>query len=119
MARTGKNKDEIASFISETFGYDLERTVSEIRSSHRFDESCQSTVPEAIVAFLESSDFENAVRLAISLGGDSDTIASITGGIAGAFYKEIPEHIAQKVLGYLPKEFLDIITEFSKKYPVE
>ncbi|MDR3000175.1 MAG: ADP-ribosylglycohydrolase family protein [Fibromonadaceae bacterium] len=117
MARTGRNKDEIVSFISETFGYDLEQTVSEIRSSPRFDERCQSTVQESIISFLESSDFENAIRLAISLGGDSDTIACITGSIAGAFYKEIPEHIAQKVLGYLPKEFLDIITDFSKKYP--
>ncbi|MDR2580005.1 MAG: ADP-ribosylglycohydrolase family protein [Fibromonadaceae bacterium] len=114
MARVGKSKEEIGDFISETFGYDLSRTVSEIRSSHRFNENCQSTVPESIIAFLESSDFENAIRLAVSLGGDSDTITSIAGGIAGAFYKDIPGYIVQKVLEYLPKEFIDIITEFSK-----
>jgi hypothetical protein len=82
LARTGCSKEEIASEISRRFEYDLNRTVDEIRPAYTFNESCQQTVPEAIIAFLDSTDFENAIRLAISLGGDSDTLACITGGIA-------------------------------------
>jgi ADP-ribosylglycohydrolase len=86
--------------IPALFGYDLSRTLDEIRPGYRFNENCQGTVPEAIIAFLESTDFEDAIRNAISLGGDSDTLAAITGGIAEAAY-EIPEVIADKALGYL------------------
>jgi ADP-ribosylglycohydrolase len=87
LARTGKSKGEIKKFIADTFAYDLDRTIDEIRPGYDFDVSCQGSVPEAIIAFLESTDFANAVRLAVSLGGDSDTIACITGGIAEAFYQ--------------------------------
>ena len=113
MARTGKSKDEIKSFVSNTFQYDLDRKIDDIRPTYEFDESCQGTVPEAIIAFLESTDFENAIRLAISIGGDSDTIACITGGIAEAFYQEVPENIIKNVLSILPEEMIEIIEEFS------
>lgn len=117
LARTGKSKDEIKRFIVDSFGYDLNRTIDEIRPTFQFDESCQGTVPEAIIAFLESTDYENAVRLAVSIGGDSDTLAAIAGGIAEAFYQEIPEDIAdfvQVILG--PDLMWDVVMPFSEKY---
>jgi ADP-ribosylglycohydrolase len=113
MARTGSTKDEIKKFITDTFGYNLERKIDDIRPHYEFDVSCQGSVPEAIIAFLESTDFENAIRLAISIGGDSDTIACITGGIAEAFYNEVPENIIKNVLSILPEEMIKIIEEFS------
>jgi len=116
MARTGKSKDDIKQFIIEKFGYDLGRTINDIRPSYRFDVSCQGSVPEAIIAFLESTDFENAIRLAVSIGGDSDTIACITGGIAEAFYQVIPKHIINNVISILPDELLTIVNDFSLKY---
>ena len=116
MARCGKSKEEIKKFITDTFHYDLDRSIDDIRPNYKFDVSCQGSVPEAIIAFLESSDFENAIRLAISIGGDSDTIACITGGIAEAYYKTVPEHIAENVLKILPKEFVNVIEKFSIKY---
>jgi ADP-ribosylglycohydrolase len=82
MARTRKSKDDIKTFITERFGYNLNRKIDDIRRGYEFDVSCQGSVPEAIIVFLEGTDFENAIRLAISIGGDSDTIACITGGIA-------------------------------------
>ena len=82
LARTGTKKDKIKEYIESNYGYDLRRTLDEIRPVYRFNESCQETVPEAIIAFLESTDFEDAFRNAISLGGDSDTLAAITGSIA-------------------------------------
>jgi ADP-ribosylglycohydrolase len=116
LARTGKTKPEIKKYIIDSFGYDLNRTINEIRPEYDFDVTCQGSVPEAIIAFLESTDYENAIRLAISMGGDSDTIACITGGIAAAFYKSIPEHIIKDVMSRLPKEFIDIIEEFDKMF---
>ena len=117
LARTGKSKDEIKRFIADGFGYDLNRTIDEIRPAYQFDVSCQGTVPEAIIAFLESTGYENAVRLAVSIGGDSDTLAAITGGIAEAFYREIPEDITdfvQVILG--PDIMQDVVLPFSEKY---
>ncbi|MDR0707105.1 MAG: ADP-ribosylglycohydrolase family protein [Treponema sp.] len=117
LARTGKSKDEIKKFIVDRFDYDLDRSIDEIRPAYDFDISCQGSVPEAIIAFLESVDFENAIRLAVSLGGDSDTIAAVAGGIAEAFYQRIPENIAafvQVVLG--PDLMQDVVAPFSKKY---
>jgi len=116
MARTGKNKDEIKAFITDTFQYDLDRKIDDIRPGYSFDSSCQGSVPEAIIAFLESTDYENAIRLAISIGGDSDTIACIAGGIAEAYYQTIPEYIAENVLNILPDELVKIVKEFSEKY---
>ncbi len=114
LARTGKSKQDIKQFIETTFSYDLGRTCDEIRPFYRFNESCQGTVPEAIIAFLDSSDFENAICLAVSLGGDSDTLACITGGIAEAFYG-IPEDIEKQVYDKLPGTFQKVIKEFKNK----
>jgi len=116
MARIGKSKEEIKQFIMNTFQYDLERKIDDIRPDYEFDVSCQGSVPEAIIAFLESTDFENAIRLAISLGGDSDTIACITGGIAEAYYKTMPNNIIENILKRLPIVFVNIIENFSLKY---
>jgi ADP-ribosylglycohydrolase len=116
MARNGKSKDEIKGFITDTFGYNLDRKIDDIRPDYEFDESCQGTVPEAIIAFLESIDFENAIRLAVSLGGDSDTIACITGGIAEAYYRHIPEGIVNNLFKILPVEMVDTIEKFSILY---
>ena len=113
LARIGASKEEIKKYIQDTFRYDLERKIKDIREVYEFDESCQGTVPEAITAFIESTDFENAIRLAISIGGDSDTIACITGGIALAYYKELPSEIAKKTWSLLPDEFKKIITHFN------
>lgn len=116
LARTGKSKQEIKEYIETTFGYDLNRTCDEIRATYRFDVSCQRTVPESIIAFLESTDFENAIRLTVSLNGDSDTMGAITGGIAEAYYKEVPEYIKKEVLKRLPDEFIEIMQRFYNKY---
>ena len=105
MARNGKSKDEIKEYISTKYGYNLNRTCDEIRAVYDWDSSCQGTVPEAMVAFLDSTDFESAIRLAVSLGGDSDTLACITGGIAEAFYKTIPNGIALKIWELIPEDF--------------
>jgi ADP-ribosylglycohydrolase len=116
MARIGKNKEEIKKYIMDTFRYDLERKIDDIRPNYKFDVSCQGSVPEAIIAFLESTDFEGAIRLAISIGGDSDTIACITGGIAEAYYKTIPDHIIENTLKRLPNKLVKIIEDYSIKY---
>jgi len=112
LARQGHPKDAIREEIVERFGYDLDRTLEEIRPSYHFDVSCQGSVPEALIAFFESDDYEDAIRKAISLGGDSDTIACITGGIAEAFYGGVPDPIATSARTYLPEEFIEIIDEF-------
>jgi ADP-ribosylglycohydrolase len=117
LARTGKSKKEIKKGIEERFDYDLSRTIDKIRPVYEFEESCQGTVPEAIIAFLESTDYENAVRLAVSIGGDSDTLAAITGSIAEAFYKEIPEDITDFVRVILGPDLMkDVVIPFSEKY---
>ena len=101
--------------VETHFGYDLSRTCEEIRPGYTFQESCQGTVPEAIIAFLDSTDFESAIRLAVSLGGDSDTLACITGGIAEAFYKEIPNDIALTEWNLLPEDFKVILKKMEAK----
>jgi ADP-ribosylglycohydrolase len=116
LARQGKNKDEIKEYIQSQFSYNLERTLDEIRPGYRFDVSCQGSVPEAIIAFLESASYEDAVRKAISLGGDSDTIACITGGIAQAYYKEIPFDIIKNARKKLSRKILDVLDKFEGKY---
>ena len=112
MARKGQSKEQIKAAIAQSFGYDLNRTVDEIRPTYVFNESCQETVPEAIIAFLESKDFEDAIRNAISLGGDSDTLACITGGMAEAFYGGVPEDIAKKALSYLDSNMREVVEKF-------
>jgi ADP-ribosylglycohydrolase len=112
MARQGQSKEEIRETIAQSFGYNLNRTVDEIRPIYVFDESCQGTVPEAIIAFLESTDFEDAIRNAVSLGGDTDTLTCITGGIAEAFYGCVPKDIADKALSYLDDNMRNIVENF-------
>lgn len=114
LARTERSKNEIKEFIISSFGYNLDFTLDKIRDEYLFDESCQGSVPQSIVAFLESTDFESAIRLAISIGGDSDTIACITGGIASAYYKKIPKKIIKFVSSKLPNEFIDIVNKFEE-----
>ena len=116
LARTGKSKQKIKEYIETTFGYNLSRTCDEIRPTYYFNESCQSTVPESIIAFLESTDYENAIRLTISLGGDADTMGAITGGIAEAYYREIPLFIREEVLKRLSNEFIDIMQRFYETF---
>ena len=115
-ARKGKTKQQIKENVEALFGYDLSRTCDEIRPTYEFEPSCQKTVPESIIAFLESTDFESAIRLAVSLGGDADTMGSITGGIAEAFYGGVPEHIRKEVLKRLPDEFIDVMRKFYQKF---
>ena len=99
-----------------TFKYDLHQTLEEIRPSYGFDETCLGSVPQAIIAFLESTSYESAIRNAVSLGGDADTQACIAGGIAEAFYKEIPSELIQDVRQRLPTEFIEIIGRFYKEF---
>lgn len=116
LAASGAGKDEMEKKIEEETGYDLNRTVMDIRPDYRWEESCQKTVPEAIVCFLDSVSFEDAVRNAVSLGGDSDTLACITGSIAEAYYREIPGHILAEVIKRLPDDLWEICRKFYRKY---
>jgi len=117
LARTGASKAEIREFIETRFGYDLSRRLDDLRPGYGFDVSCQGSVPHSIVAFLESDDWEDAVRKAISLGGDSDTIACIAGGIAAAFYKGVPRAIRAEVEARLPPAMSVILSEFLLSFP--
>ena len=117
LARNGKSKQEIKSYIEENFGYNLNRTIEEIRPIYRFDVSCQGSVPEAIIAFLDSTDFEDAIRNAVSIGGDSDTISCICGGIAQAFYG-LPKSIADTALGYLDDDLKSTVLEFNSRFNI-
>lgn len=113
LARTGSSKEYIRNYISHTFGYELNKTCCDIREHYRFEESCQETVPQSIIAFLDSKNYEDAIRLTVSLGGDADTMGAITGGIAAAFYKEIPDEIYTFVWEKLPIDMQIIITDFN------
>jgi len=114
LARCKKTKAEIKNYIADHFNYNLSRTLDEIRPTYSFDESCQETVPEAIIAFLESTSFEDAIRNAISLGGDSDTLAAITGSIAEAFYG-IPYEIERQAIAVLDSSIIEILNAWNKK----
>ena len=109
MARNGKTKEEIREYIEKTYGYDLHKTYEYWHSIYHWESSCQGTVPQAMIAFMDSSNFEDAMRKAVSLGGDSDTLACITGGIAEAFYKEIPRSMAERVARPFPGIFNKIL----------
>jgi ADP-ribosylglycohydrolase len=115
LARAGQDKNTIKTYIEERYGYDLSRKLCDIRPIYRFDGSCQGTVPEAIIAFLESRDFEDAVRNAISLGGDSDTLAAITGSIAEAAYCPIPSAIASNAFYFLDDALASVINAWLDK----
>ena len=114
LARNGASKEAIKKYVEDEFGYDLDRTLDSIRPTYHHVESCQETVPEAIIAFLEAEDFEDAIRNAISIGGDSDTIAAITGGMAASYYG-IPNDIYTTGLLYLDDYLKKIYNEYLKK----
>jgi len=109
-----ERKREVKAYVEETYGYDLDRTINEIKPTYTFEISCQETVPQAIIAFLESDGFEDAIRNAISLGGDSDTLAAITGSIAEAAYG-IPPEIHNKALTYLPMPLFNAVDAWYTK----
>ncbi len=116
LARMGAEKTEISNYIQTTFCYDLSFTLNEIRPNYEYDMTCQGSIPQAIVAFLESTSFEDAIRNAISIGGDSDTIACIVGGIAQAFYGGVPEAIATPTLAKLDRAMRELLDTFTQKY---
>lgn len=117
LARTGKTKDEIREYISSQFGYDLSKSWEYWHPIYRWESSCQGTVPQAIIAFLDSDSFEDAIRKAVSLGGDSDTLACITGGIAEAYYKEIPAYMVDRTTEQFPEVFNKILSALRKRTP--
>jgi len=116
LAGQGESKDGIRRFVETEFGYRLSQTLDDIRPSYKFDETCQGSVPEAIIAFLESTDYEDAVRKAVSLGGDADTLACMTGGIAQAYYKVIPESIIAEAMKRVPSDLIAIVDEFEARF---
>lgn len=115
LIRKGYGEDTIRYLVNKHCGYDLNFTCDDIRSTYGWEGTCQGSVPQAIVAFLDADNFEDAIRNAISIGGDSDTIACITGSIAEAAFG-IPKEIRQRALAYLPDELKAVVTEFEKKY---
>lgn len=114
LARTGRNASTIRDEVTERFGYALDRTPDDIRPTYRFNETCQETVPQALVCALTASDYEDAIRNAISIGGDSDTIAAIAGGVAEALFG-IPEEIAQKGWAFLPADMRAVLQALYRK----
>ncbi|MBQ7906604.1 MAG: ADP-ribosylglycohydrolase family protein [Clostridia bacterium] len=116
LARNGKSKDYIREYLEKAFKYKLSTSLSAIKETHVFDSRTSYSVPPAIIAFLESSDYEDAVRLAVSLGGDADTQACIAGGIAEAYYKEIPEHIKKFCDNRIDYSIKAVVKEFNDKY---
>jgi ADP-ribosylglycohydrolase len=116
LARTVRDKEHIRSRIAAQFGYDLGRTIDAIRPTYAFDISCQGTVPEAIIAFLDSVSYEDALRNAVSLGGDSDTLACITGGIAEAYFGGVPAPVRAEVQARLPADLEAITVAFARKF---
>ena len=116
LARQGAGKEIIRSEIAGRFTYNLNRSVDEIRPGYTFDVTCQGFVPESIIAFLDSDSYEDAVKNAVSLGGDADTMACIAGGIAQAYYRKIPDTIVKRVLEKLPNDLSEITIRFNEKY---
>jgi len=118
LARKGENKESIRWHIDEHFGYDLSRTVDEIRPGYSFDVTCQGSVPEAIIAFLDSNSYEDALRNAVSLGGDSDTQACIAGAVAEAYYKDIPTEFLRQIRTHLTEDLWDTTVRFYRRHGV-
>ncbi len=112
LARNDVSKADIRKEIVGRFGYDLDRTVKDIRPDYQFDVSCQGSVPESIIAFLNGDDYEETVRLAVSMGGDADTMAAIAGGIAEAFYGGVPDHIAKPAVKMLDRKLRRVLKRF-------
>jgi ADP-ribosylglycohydrolase len=116
LARTGGSKEEIRDYVERKFAYDLSARLDDLRPHFDFNVSCQGTVPPALLAFLESTDYEHAVRLAVSLGGDADTLAAIAGGVAGAFYG-VPDAIREETLRRLDDRLRGVVAEFEERFP--
>jgi len=116
MARNNEPKDTNRDEIAGRFGYAMDRTVDDIRPGYRFDVSCQGSVPESIIAFLDASSYEDAIKNAVSLGGDADTMARIAGGITQAYYKKIPEAIVRRAKEKLPRDLLTVVDRFNVTY---
>ena len=115
MARNGTSKDDIKEYIGMKFHYNLDTSWEYLHRNYGWQSSCQNTVPQAIVAFLVSDDFESAIRRAISIGGDSDTLACITGSIAEAYYKSIPEYMVDKAMSLLPERFIKVLERMKER----
>ncbi|MBQ6370825.1 MAG: ADP-ribosylglycohydrolase family protein [Firmicutes bacterium] len=115
LAKAGHTKDEIRTYIQDNY-YNIDFTIDEIRDSYKFDVSCQGSVPVALEAFLESTDFEDAIRTAISVGGDSDTIAAMAGSVAEAYYG-VPEELIESAIDYLDGREMEILNSFEKRFP--
>ncbi|MEM8736638.1 MAG: ADP-ribosylglycohydrolase family protein, partial [Planctomycetota bacterium] len=115
LAREGKSKAEIREFVESLFGYDLSRSIADIRPRYSFDVSCAGSVPESIIAFLESDSFESAIRIAISLGGDADTMACIAGAIAEPFYGGVPRELEAEALSFLNERLRKTVDKFQAK----
>jgi len=118
LARTGSTKEAIRREITSRFGYDLDRTVAEIRPTYSFNETCQGSVPEALIAFLDADDFEYTLRLVISLGGDADTQGAIAGAVAEAFWGGIPKGIESEVDRLLPSDMAEMVATFRSKHRI-
>lgn len=118
LARNGRTKEEIRDYIESVFRYNLQKSIGKIRPDYIYDYSCQGSVPEAIICFLESTDYESAIGLAVSLGGNCSDLACITGGIAQAYYKEIPGSITEETVSMLAPDMYEIVSGFSKTYPL-
>jgi ADP-ribosylglycohydrolase len=118
MARRGETKRRMKASLQEMFGYDLSASVDELRPTYEFDESCQGTVPAALIAFFESHDYEDAVRKAISLGGDADTLACIAGAVAEAYYGGVPLHIAGPAREALDDRLRKVVGQFYERYKI-
>ncbi|GHN00592.1 hypothetical protein WSM22_20810 [Cytophagales bacterium WSM2-2] len=116
LARKGTSKEEIKIYIETTFGYNLNRSLDWLRANNQFDSAAAKSVPEAITVFLNSSDYENTIRNAVSIGGDTDTIACMAGGIAEAFYGGVPVEIIKAAMSKIPGEFVSILNEFKMKF---
>lgn len=116
LARRVHDKDQIRRTLESQFGYDLSARLEQIRPTYGFDETCQGTVPQALAAFFESTSFEDAIRNAISLGGDADTLACITGGIAEAYYGGVPQELAAPVMAVLDKRLVAVVDRFRERY---
>ncbi|HBD29963.1 MAG TPA: hypothetical protein DC040_12660, partial [Deltaproteobacteria bacterium] len=119
MGRKGCSKKEIREKLETGFGYDLSQKLEQIRPNYRFDVSCQGSVPQAIIAFLESTDFEDAIRNSISLGGDADTQACITGALAEAHYKNIPDEIAEFVYSRLTPDIKAVLEQLRERTKID
>lgn len=116
LGRQQKSKEEIREWVENFSGYQLQRTTDEIRPAYHFEVSCQQSVPEALICFLESTDVESAIRLAVSLGGDADTQACISGALSYAFYRQMPDKIWHETQKRLKADMLEVTVKFREKY---